>query len=127
MIEGIVSLRPFVPAKDFAQSKEFYETLGFQSRSIGPQMTHMQLGPDRGRFAFILQDYYVEDFAKNLVMHFLLDDVEEWWNHIDSLSLDKHFPVPPPKAPKLQPWGLRVSYVIDPAGVLWQFAEDSRT
>ncbi|MCA8969139.1 MAG: hypothetical protein KDC95_05125 [Planctomycetes bacterium] len=28
-----------------------------------------------------------------------------------------------PKAPALQPWGLRIAYVVDPTGVLWHVAE----
>jgi uncharacterized glyoxalase superfamily protein PhnB len=31
--------------------------------------------------------------------------------------------VPAPKAPAMQPWGLRVAYVVDPSGVLWHVAE----
>jgi uncharacterized glyoxalase superfamily protein PhnB len=27
------------------------------------------------------------------------------------------------KAPKLQPWGLRVLYLSDPTGVLWHIAD----
>ena len=28
-----------------------------------------------------------------------------------------------PKPPTMQPWGLRIAYVIDPSGVLWHVAE----
>lgn len=28
-----------------------------------------------------------------------------------------------PKPPELQPWGLRVSYVVDPSGILWHVAQ----
>jgi uncharacterized glyoxalase superfamily protein PhnB len=27
------------------------------------------------------------------------------------------------KKPALQPWGLRVGYLVDPSGVLWHLAE----
>jgi len=34
-------------------------------------------------------------------------------------------PVTPPKAPAMQPWGLRIAYMVDPSGVLWHVAERS--
>jgi uncharacterized glyoxalase superfamily protein PhnB len=40
-----------------------------------------------------------------------------------SLDLPKTFDVVPPKPPEMQPWGLRVAYMYDPAAVLWHFAE----
>ena len=31
--------------------------------------------------------------------------------------------VPAPSAPALQPWGLRIAYLVDPSGVLWHVAQ----
>ena len=45
------------------------------------------------------------------------------WAHVDALDLPVKFGVQPPRAPAIQPWGMRVAYVFDPAGVLWHFAE----
>jgi uncharacterized glyoxalase superfamily protein PhnB len=53
----------------------------------------------------------------------MVDDLDAWWGHIESLELARHFSVPPPRAPEMQPWGLRVAYVIDPSGVLWHVAQ----
>ena len=38
-------------------------------------------------------------------------------------DLAARFGVQAPKAPAMQPWGLRVAYVVDPSGVLWHFAQ----
>src|SRR3546814_12421880 len=46
-------------------------------------------------------------------------DLDRWWQHIESLELDKRFGVGPPRPPKEESWGLRVAYRWDPAGVLW--------
>jgi len=75
-----------------------------------------------GRHSFLLQDYYVEDWAANCMMHMLVDDVERWWAHIASLDLPSRYDVKPPRAPKRESWGLDVAYVFDPSGVLWHFA-----
>lgn len=53
----------------------------------------------------------------------MVDDLDAWWAHIQSLDLSSRFGVAPPKAPALQPWGLRISYMTDPSGVLWHVAQ----
>ena len=70
----------------------------------------------------LLQDYYVEDWAANCMMHMLVDDVEGWWAHIASLDLPSRYDVKPPRAPRRESWGLDVAYVFDPSGVLWHVA-----
>ncbi|HEV7925286.1 MAG TPA: glyoxalase, partial [Verrucomicrobiae bacterium] len=59
----------------------------------------------------------------NFMMQLLVDDLDAWWTHIQSLNLPSTFGVPAPKPPAMQPWGLRIAYVIDPAGVLWHIAQ----
>ncbi len=120
MKDGIVQLRAFLPAKDFAVSHAFYEALGFEAHGVSPQLTHFQLGP----FAFLLQDFYEQKFAENLMMHLMVEDVNAWWAHINALKLDERFPVPPPTPPQDEPGGLRICYVYDPAGVLWHVAQE---
>ena len=55
------------------------------------------------------------------MMQLMVDDLDAWWAHIKSLELSKQFGVPPPKAPAMQPWDLRIAYVVDP--VLWHVAQ----
>ena len=38
---------------------------------------------------------------------------------IQAARLDESFGVPAPKPPVMQPWGITVSYVVDPSGVCW--------
>jgi hypothetical protein len=61
--------------------------------------------------------------AENFMMQLMVDDLDAWWIHIGTLGLETEFSVPPPIAPTLPPWGLRVAYLVDPAGVLWHVAE----
>ena len=51
------------------------------------------------------------------------DDLDAWWTHIEGLDLPGKFNVQPPRAPAMQPWGLRIAYVFDPSGVLWHIGE----
>jgi uncharacterized glyoxalase superfamily protein PhnB len=129
LVSSVVTMRPFVPARDFGQSQRFYEALGFGVTPLGDKIAHVQLGSvqpgsRRGAFSFLLQDAYVKEWAENFMMHLLVDDLDRWWQHIDSLSLDGRFGVGAPRPPKPEPWGLRVAYVWDPAGVLWHFASE---
>lgn len=55
------------------------------------------------------------------------EDVRTWWQPIDSLALANRFGVSPPAAPPVEPWGLTVAYVFDPSGVLWHFAEITKS
>jgi catechol 2,3-dioxygenase-like lactoylglutathione lyase family enzyme len=119
LASGVRALRPFVPAKDFETSRRFYVALGFREKLLEDRLIEFSLGP----YSFLLQDYYVAEWAGNFMMHVLVDDLDAWWTHIDSLDLPGRFGVDAPRAPKLEPWGLRVAYVIDPSDVLWHFAE----
>jgi hypothetical protein len=114
---AVSAMRPMVPAKDFDTSKRFYIELGFQPRPLADRLIEMQLGV----FSFILQDYYVREWADNLVMHLTVSDVGLWWDHIVSLDLPARYGVKI-QAPESQGWAL-ITGVTDPSGVLWRFAE----
>ncbi len=114
--EGPALCRPFLPTRDFEASKAFYEALGFDKLVDGEVAVF-----DTGQGGFILQRYYQE--GCNHMMQLMVDDLDAWWAHIETLDLAARFDVRAPTAPAMQPWGLKVSYVVDPAGVLWHFAE----
>ena len=114
---GTEAARPFVPAKDFAISKAFYEALG-STKLLDSDVAIFGIGAT----SFILQQFYVEEHAGNFMMQLMVDDLDAWWTRIESLDLVSRFGVRPPTAPALQPWGLRISYLVDPAGVLWHVA-----
>jgi len=115
---GTESARPFVPARDFDRSKRFYETLGFE-KLVDGEVAIFRVGSS----AFILQRYDQKEFAENFMMQLMVDDLDAWWMHISALDLARQFGVQAPKAPAMQPWGLRVAYLYDPNGVLWHVAE----
>jgi catechol 2,3-dioxygenase-like lactoylglutathione lyase family enzyme len=116
--EGSEVARAFLPSKDFAASKRFYETLGFEKLFDGEAAIY-----EVGASSFILQNYFQKDWAENCVVQLLVDDLDAWWRHIEGLDLAANFGVQDPKPPAVQPWGLKVAYVFDPAGVLWQVTE----
>ena len=110
--------RPFLPAKDFELSKRFYTTIGFELL-LDREVAIFGIGSS----SFILQRYYQKEWAENFMMQLVVDDLDSWWAHIEGLDLHRRFAVTAPRAPALQPWGLRVAYLVDPSGVLWHVAE----
>jgi hypothetical protein len=89
----------------------FYTTIGFEANPYGPKLT--ELGPDE--HAFLVQGVYVKERAEHMVMHVLVKDVHAWWQHLDSLDLAKQFGVTAPAPPRVEPWGLTVTYVTYPS------------
>jgi hypothetical protein len=110
--------RPFLPAKDFTLSKRFYEALGFTKLFDG-EVAIFQIGAT----SFILQNYYQQQWAENFMMQLVVEDLDACWAQIVALDLPGQFGVPAPKPPAMQPWGMRVAYVVDPSGVLWHVSE----
>ena len=115
---GTERIRPFVPAKDFDLSKQFYEALGFDEVLNGEVAIF-----NAGSGGFILQRHYQKEWAENFMMQLMVDDLDAWWAHIAALDLPAKFGVQPPKSPAMQPWGLCVAYVYDPCGVLWHVSQ----
>ena len=110
--------RPFLPTKDFDASKQFYEALGF-TQVLDGEVAIFRIGAT----SFILQRYFQKEWAENFMMQLMVGDLDAWWARIETLDLPGKFGVPPPKAPAFQPWGLRIAYIVDPAGVLWHVAQ----
>jgi hypothetical protein len=123
LIPKIRSFRPFLPAKEFETSLRFYNAIGFDAHRLGDTLAELSFGTH----AFLLQGYYVKEWAENSVMHVLVNEVDAWWQYINSLDLANRFGVAPPAAPRVEPWGLTVAYVFDPSGVLWHFAEPTKS
>lgn len=115
---GNERMRPFLPAKDFDRSKKFYEALGFE-KVLDSEVAIFNVGSG----GFILQRYFQKEWAENFMMQIMVDDLDAWWAHIQSLDLPGRFGVTAPKPPAMQPWGLRIAYVVDPSGVLWHVAQ----
>lgn len=118
MNHKVLSIRPFIGAKDFELSRSFYRDLGFQEVVL---FHNMSLFKTEG-IGFYLQDAYVQDWIDNTMIFLEVDDVGRYWNELLALNLTAKY-----KSVKLTPvrindWG-RECFVHDPSGVLWHFGE----
>jgi hypothetical protein len=93
-----VEIKAFVPAKDFALSKQFYQDLGFVMASDSDGIAYFH----HGQTSFLLQDFYNETLARNFMMHLLVEDVDAWWNQVTTSGIAAKYGVnvtPPWPAP----------------------------
>jgi uncharacterized glyoxalase superfamily protein PhnB len=111
-------VRAFLPTRDFELSKRFYEAMGF-TKVLDDDVAIFNAGSG----GFILQRLYKQEWAEMTMMQLMVDDLDAWWAHVAALDLERNFAVPAPKPPALQPWGLRIAYIVDPAGVLWHIGQ----
>jgi hypothetical protein len=115
-----ISIRPFIGAKDFAISRNFYRDLGFEEIQLG----NMSYFKTKG-LGFYLQDAYVQDWVDNTMIFLEVDDVSRYWTELLNLKLPTKY-----EGVKLTPireynWG-RECFLHDPSGVLWHFGEFSK-
>jgi hypothetical protein len=117
LADTVKAIRPMVPARDFELSKRFYLDIGFSPQVLTDGLIERRLGT----YCFILQNYYVQQWAKNFVMHMRVSDLKRWWKHIIALDLPTRYGIKT-RAPHQEDWGL-VAGVVDPSGVLWRLSE----
>jgi len=120
-MQQVLGLRPFVPARDFTLSSRFYQVLGFAPWYEDEQIAILNLDG----FGFILQNFYVKEFAENCMLQLSVRDVDLWWRRVDAGDLVAAFGVREPRAPAMQTWGMRVGFLFDPSGVLWHVAQSA--
>lgn len=112
-------LRTFVPAQDFALSKDFYSALGCNLQWSDENLALFNLAGSR----FYLQRYYVKDWAENSMLHISVQDAAQCFSDISELIASKRFPSARVAAPKQESYGALVTYVWDPSGALLHLAQ----
>ena len=113
------AIRPFIGAKNYDESREFYRALGFEESVIDAKMSLFKVNEDLG---FYLQSAHVKDWVDNSMILLEVDDVEECLRELLAKRLqDKYEKVRFSKITDSQ-WGREV-FMHDPSGVLWHFFE----
>jgi len=115
----VTEIKAFVPAKDFALSKQFYQDLGFTLASDGGGIAYFHFE----HASFLLQDYCAEGLAENFMMHLLVADVDAWWDKIQQSQVVSRYGVKLWPI-ELQPWKMRDFCITDPSGVLWRIGQN---
>lgn len=112
-------LRPFIPSRDFALSKDFYSALGCELEWSDDNLVLFNLAGSR----FYLQRCYVKEWAENSMLHLSVQDAAKCFADITKLIESGRFPPARVALPKQESYGALVTYVWDPSGVLLHLAQ----
>jgi catechol 2,3-dioxygenase-like lactoylglutathione lyase family enzyme len=113
------SIRPFIGATDYEVSRSFYKDLGFLESVLSKTMSYFKINDTLG---FYLQNAYVKDWVDNTMVFVEVENVDAYWNNLQTLGLPDKY-----KDVRLTPiktldWG-RECFLHDPSGILWHFGE----
>jgi hypothetical protein len=114
-----IEIKAFVPAADFALSKEFYVALGFEIPWSSEDLAYVR----HGETSFLLQAFNEPAFIKNFQMHLLVESVDAWHAQVLSSGIASRFGVKVGE-PQDRPWAMREFTLFDPSGVLWLVAQN---
>ena len=112
------SIRPFIGAKNFELSGNFYRDLGFEESVLSHNLSYFKTK----EIGFYLQDAFVKDWIDNTMVFLEVEDVGRYWNELVALNLATKY-----EGVKLTPikeydWG-RECFLHDPSGILWHIGE----
>lgn len=117
MNHHIQSIRTFIGAKDFNESRAFYKAFGFEEVPLGNMSLFRQ-----GNFGFYLQKAYVKDWVDNSMLFLEVENTESHRNAILGLNLKDQFPKVRISEIVKNDWGEEY-FVHDPSGILWHIGQ----
>jgi catechol 2,3-dioxygenase-like lactoylglutathione lyase family enzyme len=113
------SIRAFIGAKNFEESRQFYKDLGFEESVISKNMSYFKVTDKLG---FYLQDAYVKDWVDNTMIFLEVDDVNRYWNELQNLGLHHKYKYVRLTPIREEDWG-KECFMHDPSGILWHFGQ----
>ena len=114
----IKSIRTFIGAKNFDESRNFYLDLGFEEIKTSFKMSLFKLDD----FGFYLQDAYVKDWVDNSMIFFEVENLESILKYIKDLKLPKKYDNVRLSEIIYKEWG-KEFFLHDPSGILWHFGK----
>jgi hypothetical protein len=108
----------FPSVTDFDTAIRFYLDIGFAVDWRSDSMAVVRKDSCR----FLLQNSSNNWIEDNFMMVLEVENLDDWWTHLESLDLAKKYPGVRLRAPEDYPWGNREIHLIDPCGVLWHIS-----
>lgn len=112
------SIRPFIGARNFEMSRQFYRDLGFEESVVSNDMSFFKTDG----LGFYLQDAYVKDWIDNTMLFLEVDNVERHWTELKALDLPARYENVRLTSIRTEHWG-KECFLHDPSGILWHFGE----
>ena len=85
----IDDFKPFVPSNDYAVSKAFYECMGFAINWDDGEVCEIDT---TFGYRFLLLPRNHNNYAHSLMLHFMVNSAQEWYEHFLSVDLSEKFP-----------------------------------
>tara|TARA_B100000902_G_C26750979_1_gene640860 strand:+ start:222 stop:602 length:381 start_codon:yes stop_codon:yes gene_type:complete len=114
-----IEIKAFVPSRDYALSKQFYQDLGFELITESDGIAYFK----SCNSSFLLQDFYEEEHANNFAMHILVEDIEQLHSTLKRSNIEEKYEIKISDIKKQQ-WNMNDFTVVDPSGVLWRFGQN---
>ncbi len=112
------SIRPFIGARNFEESTQFYRHWGFTEHIIDKNMYLYQTD----HIGFYLQNAYVQEWVDNTMLFLEVKDLDQYWNELNQLQFVSKFEGVRLSGIRTFDWG-RECYLHDPSGILWHIGE----
>jgi hypothetical protein len=113
------SIRPFIGAKNFEESRSFYKALCFHESVISNQLSYFQVNSNVG---FYLQNAFVKDWVDNTMVFVEVADVDAYYQELRALDLSSQFQTVRLVPVRVETWG-KECFLHDPSGILWHFGQ----
>ncbi|WP_316803693.1 glyoxalase [Pedobacter nototheniae] len=113
-----ISIRPFIGAKNFELSRNFYLDLGFQEVVLTSKMSLFK----SRELGFYLQDAYVQDWVDNTMVFMEVENVNRFYDDLLALNLTDRYKEVKLVPVRVEHWG-RECFLHDPSGILWHIGE----
>jgi hypothetical protein len=117
----VSDLRVFVPAQHIERSVQFYIALGWTKNWQQHGLVELELAGHR----FLLQDYYLKEWAENFMFAITVEDAMAWKIKVEALLGQPGFDGVRVDGPKRERDGALVTHVWDPSGILLHFRQHS--
>jgi hypothetical protein len=96
----ILDFKPFIPSNDYEVSKSFYEHLGFEINWDDGEVCEIDT---KFGYRFLLLPKNHNNYAHSLMLHFLVNSAQEWYEHFCSIQLTEVFEGTKVSKPELMP------------------------
>ncbi len=114
-----ISIRTFLGAKNYTESRQFYKELGFEEVELSENMCLFKVNEN---LSFYLQDYYVKKWVDNSMVFLEVEDIDGWEKELLEKDLVDKYKYVRLTEIKTFEWG-RELFMHDPSGILWHFGQ----
>ncbi|MEM8958292.1 MAG: VOC family protein [Pseudomonadota bacterium] len=108
------SLCPILPSRDLAETRAFYDAVGFQTEGVFPDFGYMILRRDGAELHFC-QSADLTPADNSHGGYLRCPEVESLSNHLISLDIPTEG-IPRFRSAHDTPWGMRETWWVDPSG-----------